>query len=53
MRTAVAALLLIAANVAQALPGLDYRSAAVNAILYDAPSLKRAKHFVIARSTPV
>lgn len=53
MRIAVAALLLVVANLALALPGLDYRSAGDNAILYDAPSLKGAKHFVIARGTPV
>ena len=53
MRTAVATLLLGIANLAFALPGLDYRSVAGNAILYDAPSLKGVKHFIIASGTPV
>lgn len=40
---------------ALALPALalDYRSAGDNAILYDAPSVKGVKHFIIARGTPV
>jgi len=32
---------------------LDYRSAADNALLYDAPSAKGSKRFIIARGTPV
>lgn len=32
---------------------LDYRSVSDNAVLYDAPSLKGVKHFIIARGTPV
>jgi SH3-like domain-containing protein len=32
---------------------LDYRSASDNAVLYDAPSVKGVKHFIVARGTPV
>ena len=32
---------------------LDYRSAADSALLYDAPSAKGSKRFIIARGTPV
>jgi SH3-like domain-containing protein len=32
---------------------LDYRSVSENAVLYDAPSVKGVKHFIIARGTPV
>ena len=32
---------------------LDYRSVSDNAVLYDAPSVKGVKHFIIARGTPV
>jgi SH3-like domain-containing protein len=42
----------LAALVTPAL-ALDFRSVSDNAILYDAPSTKGVKHFIIARSTPV
>ncbi|CAG4885212.1 conserved exported protein of unknown function [Georgfuchsia toluolica] len=32
---------------------LDYRSVSDNAVLYDAPSSKGVKHFIIARGSPV
>ena len=32
---------------------LDYRSLGDNAVLYDAPSVKGVKHYIIARGTPV
>jgi SH3-like domain-containing protein len=32
---------------------LDYRSVSDNAVLYDAPSTKGVKHYIIARGTPV
>lgn len=32
---------------------LDFRSVSDNAVLYDAPSSKGVKHFIIARGTPV
>lgn len=32
---------------------LDYRSVADNALLYDAPTVRGVKHFIIARGTPV
>jgi SH3-like domain-containing protein len=45
----------LALGCALAVPALalDYRSVGSNAILYDAPSTKGVKHFIIARGTPV
>lgn len=37
---------------AQPALALDYRSASDHAVLYDAPSLKGVKHFIISRGTP-
>lgn len=52
MRAAIAALLFCIAHAALA-AGIDYRSVSENAILYDAPSTRGVKHFIIARGTPV
>lgn len=55
MRVAIATLLglIASANIALAASGIDYRSVTENAILYDAPSTKGVKHFIVARGTPV
>ena len=50
MRLLTALLLCLAALPALA---IDYRSISGDAILYDAPSVKGVKHFIIARGTPV
>lgn len=48
-------LVLLSFGLILALPALalDYRSVSDNAVLYDAPSSKGVKHFIIARGTPV
>ncbi len=50
MRSLLALLFAVAALPALA---LDYRSVSDDAILYDAPSVKGVKHFIVARGTPV
>ena len=50
MRALIALLAVIAASPALA---LDYRSIADNAVLYDAPTVRGVKHYIIARGTPV
>ncbi len=47
------ALLLFGLILALPALALDYRSVSDNAVLYDAPSHKGVKHFIIARGTPV
>ena len=41
------------ATLAAPVLALDYRSAVGNALLYDAPSAKGSKRFILARGTPV
>jgi SH3-like domain-containing protein len=55
MRVLVAGLLggLMVAMLATPAFALDYRSVSDNAVLYDAPSTKGVKHYIIARGTPV